>query len=168
MAHHRGSTAYEPPTFGKLEAICAYLSSMAKLDKLNSGVEYLVLVGVITSVNNMCKDILVVVVVIEQEESDKIRNKMNILFKINFLSIAQRFAVEPPGRLCTHNSVYNKRHRRRYAPYHLAEGQVGSNRWLGAFFPLYLLQHSDICGLTKPFMKAIFNYFIASLFIIIY
>jgi hypothetical protein len=29
-------------------------------------------------------------------------------------------------------SVYNKRHRRRYAPYILAEGQVGSNRGLGA------------------------------------
>jgi len=28
-------------------------------------------------------------------------------------------------------SVYNKRHRRHHAPYHLAEGQVGSNRGLG-------------------------------------
>ncbi len=30
-------------------------------------------------------------------------------------------------------SVYNKRHRRRHAPYLLAEGQVGSNRGLGDF-----------------------------------
>ncbi len=28
-------------------------------------------------------------------------------------------------------SVYNKRHRRHHARYHLAEGQVGSNRGLG-------------------------------------
>jgi hypothetical protein len=34
---------------------------------------------------------------------------------------------------CAHvGSVYNTHHRRRYAPYHLAEGQVGSNRGLGS------------------------------------
>jgi hypothetical protein len=77
--------------------------------------------------------------------SKPLRSTSRLLFQQIHTHIsfpAQRPAVEPLGRLCRTSSLYIIRHRRTHHHYHQAEGQVGSNRGLGAI--VFLALHLQI------------------------